>query len=75
MRSDSRAPDPMLCPRCENPLEYAGTRNFHEGARLGILGNLAELFVNRQSLDLYVCSRCGRIEFFIDGIGEEFRPH
>jgi hypothetical protein len=23
----------------------------------------------------YVCPRCGRVELFVDGIGEEFRPH
>jgi hypothetical protein len=39
----------------------------------GILGSLGELFVNREYLDLYVSPRCGRIEFFSDGIGEEYR--
>ena len=24
---------------------------------------------------VYVCPPCGRVELFIDGIGEEFRPH
>jgi len=23
----------------------------------------------------FVCPRCGRVELFIDGIGEELRPH
>jgi hypothetical protein len=31
--------------------------------------------VNRERFDIYVCPRCGRVEFFIDGIGERFRPH
>ena len=35
---------------------------------------MGELFVNRESFDVYVCPRCGRVEFFVDGIGEEFRP-
>ena len=39
------------------------------------LGDLGELFVNRESFDVYCCGRCGRVELFIDGIGEEFRPH
>ena len=39
------------------------------------LDDLGELFVNREHFDIYVCSRCGRVELFVDGIGEEFRPH
>lgn len=69
--------DPMYCPRCETALEYVGTKKFHEGSRgWGFwLGDLGELFVNRESFDIYVCPRCGRVELFVDGIGEEFRPH
>lgn len=33
------------------------------------------LFENREHFDVYVCPRCGRVEFFLDGVGEEFRPH
>ena len=28
---------------------------------------------NKQRFDVYVCPRCGRVSFFVDGIGEEFR--
>jgi hypothetical protein len=66
--------DPIACPRCEVVLEYVGTRDFHEGTRWGALGELGELFVNKQRFDVYVCPRCGRVELFIDGIGEELRP-
>lgn len=66
--------DPIACPRCEVVLEFVGTRDFHEGTRWGALGELGELFVNKQSFDVYVCPRCGRVELFIDGIGEELRP-
>jgi hypothetical protein len=31
--------------------------------------------VNQRSFDVFVCPRCGRVELFIDGIGEELRPH
>jgi hypothetical protein len=41
----------------------------------GNSSDLGELFVNRESFDVYVCGRCGRVELFVDGIGEEFRPH
>jgi hypothetical protein len=71
----SNISDPMRCPRCDTGLEYVGTKAFHEGARWGFLGELGELFVNKEQFDVYVCKRCGRVELFVDGIGEEFRPH
>ena len=55
-------------------LEFVGTRDFHEGTRWGVLGELGELFVNKQRFDVFVCPRCGRVELFVDGIGEELRP-
>lgn len=60
---------PMDCARCGSSLDQMGTKHFHEGARWGILGNLAELFVNREGFDVYVCSRCGHVEFFLAGMG------
>ena len=67
--------DPITCARCDVPLEYVGRKRFHEGTNWGVLGELGELFVKREHFDIYVCSRCGRVEFFVDGIGEGFRPH
>lgn len=67
--------NPMTCPRCDQMLSYVGTKAFHEGTRYGFLGDLGELFVNKECFDVYVCNRCGRVELFVDGIGEEFRPH
>jgi hypothetical protein len=67
------APDPMKCPWCETALAHVGTKTFHEGTRWGILGDIGELFVNKEQFDVYVCKRCGRVELFVDGIGEEFR--
>jgi uncharacterized C2H2 Zn-finger protein len=66
-------PHPMNCPRCDMRLEFVGTKKFHEGTRWGVLGELGELFTNREQFDVYVCPRCGRVELFVDGIGEEFR--
>jgi hypothetical protein len=65
----------MKCARCATNLDYVGTKRFHEGTRYGVLGDIGELFVKREQFDVYVCPRCGRVEFFVDGIGEEFRPH
>ena len=44
-------------------------------ATIESLGDLGELFVNKERFDVYCCPRCGRVEFFVDGIGEEYRPH
>lgn len=66
--------DPITCGRCYEPLEYVGRKRFHEGTNWGVLGELGELFVKRQHFDVYVCPRCGRVEFFVDGIGDNFRP-
>jgi hypothetical protein len=65
--------DPMTCPRCDTALAYVGTKSFHEGTRWGFMGEIGELFVNKERFDVYVCERCGRVELFVDGIGEEFR--
>jgi hypothetical protein len=47
---------------------------FHEGTRAwDFLGGMFELFKNREHFDVYVCKRCGRVELFVDGIGEELR--
>jgi hypothetical protein len=67
--------DAITCTRCEVALQFVGTRDFHEGTRWGVLGEVGELFVNKQRFDVFVCPRCGRVELFVDGIGEELRPH
>ena len=71
------SPTTLKCPTCNLELDFMGTKRFHEGTRAApfLLGELGELFVNREHFDIYVCSRCGRVEFFLDGIGEEFRSN
>jgi hypothetical protein len=61
------APD---CIRCKAKLNFIGTKNFHEGTRWGILGELGEFFVNKENLDMYACKSCGKVEFFIAGFIE-----
>ncbi len=55
------------CLRCHIPMKYSGNYRFHEGAKLGLFGNLFEAFVNRESFDLYICPKCGKVEFFSPG--------
>lgn len=54
------------CPSCQTPLEYMGRKSFHEGTKWGALGDLSELFVNREHFDVYMCPHCRRVEFFVD---------
>ena len=63
----------VKCLRCEQPMEYGGKKKFHEGSRVGVFGDLGELFVRREVYDVYFCGRCGKVEFFIDGIGDASR--
>jgi hypothetical protein len=81
IRRDGSAPDPadaaevvsdraVDCCRCRCRLLYVGTKKFHEGTNWGLLGEIGELFVNRENFELYRCPRCGKVEFFIRG-GEE----
>lgn len=53
------------CLRCTDvPMHFAGNYRFHEGTRFGAIGNIFELFVNKETFDLYVCPKCGKVEFF-----------
>ena len=67
--------NPIACARCHQSLQYVGRKRFHEGTNWGILGEIGELFVKREHFDVYVCPRCGGVEFFVDGIGEALRPN
>ncbi|KIO36942.1 hypothetical protein DB48_08115 [Shewanella sp. cp20] len=58
------------CLRCNTSLTFISTKEFHEGVRWGILGNLAEFFVNKESLDMFASKSCGKVEFFLAGSQE-----
>jgi Zn finger protein HypA/HybF involved in hydrogenase expression len=72
--SSSPTRNALTCHLCKEELTYIGTKKFHEGTRWGVLGDLGELFVNKEKFDVYCCPKCGRVEFFVDGIGEDLRP-
>lgn len=65
--------DALDCLRCRTPLQYMGTKKFHEGTRWSVFGDLAELFENREQYDVYMCPRCGKVEMFVDGVGDDMR--
>ena len=63
--SDSEAKRKINCLRCpEVQMIPSGVYNFHEGTNYGVFGNLMEMFNNRESFDLYICPKCGKVELF-----------
>lgn len=64
IKDDSPEAKEINCLRCNVPMIYSGNYRFHEGPKTGVFGNLFELFVNRESFDLYICPKCGKVEFF-----------
>lgn len=56
------------CLRCNVTLRYAGRKEFHEGMKLGALGDFAELFVPQVALEMYACPNCLRVEFFVSDL-------
>jgi len=57
------------CLRCDTRLRYAGTREFQEGTLRGAF----DFLLTKESYVTYICPRCGKVEFYIDGIGNELR--
>ena len=62
------------CLRCETKMHYCGTKRLEGDARRGSLPTaLGELFFKRPRYDVYSCPNCGKVEFFLDGVGDELR--
>jgi Zn finger protein HypA/HybF involved in hydrogenase expression len=57
----------LKCLRCfDKRMIYNGTQRFHVGSNSApfIFGDVGELFVNKQTFDLYYCPKCGKVEFY-----------
>jgi hypothetical protein len=67
---------PVQCRRCGAELDYAGTRRMHEEKNMAVLAELGEMFKKGapEMLDVYICKRCGCVELYVEGIGDELRP-
>lgn len=61
---------PLMCLRCNTALDFAGIKWFQEG---GIAGEIGSLFSNCDRLDVRVCPKCGRLEFFVGAVGDSAR--
>ncbi len=48
-------------------MEFIGRKRFHEGSQTMpfLLGDIGELFVNREEFDLHACPSCGKVELFL----------
>ena len=68
----SAEPNPMKCPRCETDLAYVSTKAFHEGTRWGFLGELGELFVNKERFE---STSASDVDASNSSSTAEFRPH
>lgn len=60
--ADATLPEPE-CLRCHTEMRYRGARTM-----LGATGNL---FSNSETLDLYVCPRCGHAELFASEVASD----
>jgi hypothetical protein len=56
---------PKNCIRCNSALTFTGTKAFREGTNWGMLGDFGEFFDGHLSLEMYVCPKCLRVEFFV----------
>ncbi|MBL7818408.1 MAG: hypothetical protein JNL70_25580 [Saprospiraceae bacterium] len=57
----------LKCLRCfDTRMIYNGTERFHVGSNSApfILGDFGELFVSKQTFDVYYCPSCGKAEFY-----------
>lgn len=63
----------VSCARCHVAMSYKGTKEFFEGKNWGMFGEIGELFVKHERFDVYFCPRCGVVELFLDGVGDELR--
>lgn len=62
--NELRTTDNLACLRCKGKMQSIGIRRFHEGGRWGFFGDLGELFVHRESFEIFACCNCGKVEFF-----------
>ena len=64
IKQESQGSREIDCLRCAIPMCYTGNYEFHEGFNTGVFGGLFELMVNKERFELYLCPKCGKVEFF-----------
>jgi hypothetical protein len=78
-REDTGKRSTFKCLRCRKGLNYLGRRSFEQGRQsssdpIGFAVDLlSAVFCHQEHLDVYSCPQCGKVELFVDGIGEDQR--
>jgi len=52
------------CLRCEAEMFYGGREKLQLGKTGWVLGDLPNLLAGALEVDIYVCPKCGKLEFF-----------
>ena len=55
----------LTCLRCNTQMNYVGSKKFQLGETGWILGDLPNLLAGAMEIDIYTCSSCGKIEFYM----------
>lgn len=61
----------MTCLRCGKEVRYVKREKLQLGETGWILGDLSNLLAGAMEVDIYTCSACGKIEFFLAGSPNE----
>lgn len=64
----------LNCLRCNEPMNYIETQKLQLGQTGWFLGDLPNLIAGAMKVDIYCCSACGKIEFFIADATQEDLP-
>jgi hypothetical protein len=63
----------ISCLRCSTALNPVGRKRLEGGSDTGFLRAIGDLFAKHEEFNIYTCPRCGHVEFFVAGVGEETR--
>jgi hypothetical protein len=65
------SPLSLSCARCSNALTLVGHQSLRDAH--GVATGLGQVLVNHEQLEVHLCPRCGQIELFVAGGGEQYR--
>ena len=61
----------MNCLRCGQEMNHIRTEKLQLGQTGWILGDIPNLLAGAMEVDIYSCSQCGKLEFFVADTKEE----
>ncbi len=54
----------LNCLRCKSEMKFAGTEKIQLGETSWLLKDLPNLFAGSMEVNIYICPKCKKIEFF-----------